>query len=68
MRGNLKYLMQVAEKRPYRHKPGIQALREIRKFQKSVDLLLPRGKCWSTVDQFTCQCPIYMGRDLLRRS
>ena len=30
-------------KKPYKFKPGTKALREIKKYQKSTDLLLPRA-------------------------
>ncbi|KAI3966225.1 hypothetical protein MKX01_036575 [Papaver californicum] len=43
----------AAERRPYRHKPGTKALREIRKFQKSTDLLLPAAPFIRIVKEIT---------------
>lgn len=37
-------LLQSRTKRRYRHKPGTVALREIKKYQRSTDLLIPRKR------------------------
>ncbi|RZC91352.1 hypothetical protein C5167_027414 [Papaver somniferum] len=41
------------KKRSYRHKPGTKALQEIRKLQKSIDLLLPRAPFVRIVKEIT---------------
>ncbi|KNA26069.1 hypothetical protein SOVF_000760 [Spinacia oleracea] len=42
-------------KKPYRHRPGTVALREIRKYQKSVDLLIPSAPFVRTVKEISHQ-------------
>ncbi|KAI3951012.1 hypothetical protein MKW92_047158 [Papaver armeniacum] len=44
---------QAAQRKPYRHKPGTVALKEIRKCQKSFDLLLPRAPFIRIVKEIT---------------
>ncbi|KAI3906888.1 hypothetical protein MKW98_004938, partial [Papaver atlanticum] len=39
--------------RSYRHKPGTKALQELRKLQKSIDLLLPRAPFVRIVKEIT---------------
>ncbi|KAI3975517.1 hypothetical protein MKX01_038786 [Papaver californicum] len=46
-------ISQADETRPYRHKPGTKSLREIRKFQKSTDLLLPAAPFIRIVKEIT---------------
>ncbi|KAI3907068.1 hypothetical protein MKX01_027969 [Papaver californicum] len=43
----------AAERKPYRHKPGTLALKEIRKYQKSTDLLLPAAPFIRIVKEIT---------------
>ncbi|XP_026449659.1 histone H3-like centromeric protein A [Papaver somniferum] len=43
----------AAKKRSYRRKPGTKALHEIRKLQKSIDLLLPRAPFVRIVKEIT---------------
>ncbi|KAI3935779.1 hypothetical protein MKX01_032963, partial [Papaver californicum] len=43
----------AAKRRSYRHKPGTKAFREIRKFQKSTDLLLPAAPFIRIVKEIT---------------
>ncbi|CAH1429903.1 unnamed protein product [Lactuca virosa] len=40
-------------KRPHRHKPGTQALREIRRLQKTVNLLIPAAPFIRTVREIS---------------
>ncbi|KVH88599.1 Histone core, partial [Cynara cardunculus var. scolymus] len=40
-------------KRPHRHKPGTQALREIRRLQKTVNLLIPAAPFIRTVKEIS---------------
>ncbi|CAA7046070.1 unnamed protein product [Microthlaspi erraticum] len=47
---------QSSNKKPYRYRPGTVALREIRRFQKSTELLIPAAPFIRTVREVTQAC------------
>jgi histone H3/H4 len=48
-------------KKPHRWRAGTNALREIRRFQKSTDLLIPRGKFARLIRELLNQHPLSSG-------
>lgn len=43
-------------RKPYRFRPGTQALREIRKYQLSADLIIPKAPFFRIVKELALEC------------
>ena len=41
----------LAQRKPFRYRPGTRAIMDIRKYQKSIDLLLPKGVFFKLVKE-----------------